>query len=272
MRNELISVWDGKKRKGAYVPFHSHQYHELVYYIDGKGETTLGECVHAFSSHSLAVIPPGVFHDERHEQDGELICLIFHSEEIWKSGVRRLADDKILALLRGLLSETREQREGYEDMIRAYLDELCILLRRETGKNTRKKDLAYVIHYIKENCHEKLSLKECASYLNLGYDHFQHKFKAVTGLSPRQYLLSCRLSLAASLLQSTELSCTEIAYRAGFSTSAQMSSLFKREYGVTPLSHRTQKTGIAHPGASENDPQAKKDEKSENALKNTVKG
>ncbi|MBQ8143763.1 MAG: helix-turn-helix transcriptional regulator, partial [Butyricicoccus sp.] len=90
------------------------------------------------------------------------------------------------------------------------------------------------IHYIEENYHEKIVLAECARQLNLSYDHFQHKFKALTGLSPKQYLTRQRLSAAKNLLLSGTLSCTEIAQRCGFSTSAQFSALFKKEFGCAP--------------------------------------
>ena len=100
------------------------------------------------------------------------------------------------------------------------------------------KNFDYIIHYIKENFHEKIILADCARQLNLSYDYFQHKFKALTGFSPRQFLLMQRLAASEKMLAAGNLSCTKIAYLCGFSSSAQYSAIFKREYGLTPLQFR----------------------------------
>ena len=75
-------------------------------------------------------------------------------------------------------------------------------------------------------------------FMNISYDYFQHKFKELTGFSPQQFLLNQRLLAAKELLQNSRLSCTEIAYRCGFSTSAQFSMLFKTHLGMSPLAFR----------------------------------
>jgi len=81
-------------------------------------------------------------------------------------------------------------------------------------------------------------LSDCAKQLNLSYDYFQHKFKAITGCSPQQFLIKQRLKASKKLLKEGELNCTEIAFRCGFSTSAQYSALFKKEYGSSPLQYQ----------------------------------
>ncbi|MBO4976774.1 MAG: AraC family transcriptional regulator [Lachnospiraceae bacterium] len=40
------------------------------------------------------------------------------------------------------------------------------------------------------------------------------------------------------MLLNKTLSCTEIAYRCGFSNSAQFSAMFKREKGISPYQYR----------------------------------
>ncbi len=239
MKVELISVWKDQKKKGTYVPFHSHEYYELVYYPFGKGESTVGEEAFAFSTHSFALIPPGVWHDERHDEDGSVLCLIFSVKASLKKGIRNDALNTIGALLEEILTEAQNQKYGYEDMINARLCELTVLLLRDERKTmTEEKDFGYIINYLRENYHEKLILRDCARHLNISYDYFQHRFKRITGLSPRRFLLLRRLYAAEQLLKTGGLDCTEIAYRCGFSTSAQFSALFKREYGKTPLQYR----------------------------------
>ncbi len=200
--------------------------------------TTLGEEAFAFFEHTYALIPPSLPHDERHSENGAVICLLFSCDEALSVGVKKDTLGTVLRLLREMLDEAKRQAYGYEDMINAKLKELCVLLARDKHRSTAEKDFAYVINYLRENYHEHILLSDLAARLGISYDYFQHKFKTVTGLSPQRFLLRRRLEAARVLLRAQTLACTDIAYRCGFSTSAQFSALFKREYGMSPSRFR----------------------------------
>lgn len=239
---KLVSVWKADKPKGTYVPSHFHKYHEIVYYLVGEGESGVEKEKMLFSPHTYTVIPPGVLHDERHFANGKVLCLVFEADLSFERGLKKDALGKAEGLLEEILTEVQVQRYGYEEMVRALLKELAVyILREERKAASKEKDFGYIINYLSENCHEKISLGECAAYLNLSYDYFGHRFKMLTGMSPKRFLLMKRLEAAARLLHENELACTEIAYRCGFSTSAQFSALFKREYGIPPLVYRKTK-------------------------------
>lgn len=88
-----------------------------------------------------------------------------------------------------------------------------------------------LIQQITENpCFSK-SVREMAKYAGYSYDHFRHKFKKITGLPPSEYILNHRIENAASLLESEEYTCTEIAELCGFSSPSQFSVLFKKKWG-----------------------------------------
>lgn len=117
----------------------------------------------------------------------------------------------------------QQQHFGYKDMFTIKLNELIISIARNKMNSPNTKNLEYVINYIDENLHEHINLSDCAKQLNLSYDYFQHKFKKITSLSPQQYLIEQKLIAAEKMQRSGTLSCTEVAYRSGFSTSAQFS-------------------------------------------------
>ena len=127
-------------------------------------------------------------------------------------------------------------------MIQVKLNELYLHIIRDHNTLSEEKSFEYIINYIKENYHEKMILSNCAKQLHLSYDYFQHKFKKITGYSPQQFLVKQRLLASEKMLRNSELNCTEITYRCGFSTPAQFSSLFKREYNLTPLQFRSLQT------------------------------
>lgn len=234
----LISIWHARRPSGRRVNFHSHDYHELVYYDGGNGKTTIGDRVYGFSDGHFALIPPHVDHDEQHFADCRVICLEFVGLSDAVPVFGRDPAGAVRRILRDLLTEAETQPFGYRDMMTVKLNELHLHLLRSENTGLNEKNFEYIINYIRENYHEKIRLSDCARQLNLSYDYFQHKFKALTGLSPQQFLIRRRLEAAEALVRSGDGSCTEIAYRCGFSTSAQFSALFTREYGVSPLHYR----------------------------------
>lgn len=235
----LVSVWSAFKPKGTQVPLHSHNYYELVYYPKGSGTTKAGSAEYTFSPGTFMLLPPQLPHNESHHTDSEVICLGFLSEADFSAAQFSDPERTVCGLLREMLREASHQDYGYKDILSAKLLELCTRIRRmqqEPAAGT--KDFEYIIRYLEENYHERLILSLCARQLNLSYDYFQHRFKALTGLSPQVFLLQQRINAAKQLLERGDLSCTEIAGRCGFSTAAQFSMQFKRSEGISPLQYR----------------------------------
>lgn len=243
----FVTIWRSQKEVGSCVSLHTHNYYELVYYHTGSGDTTICGSCHGFSSRTLVLIPPGVPHDERHRIGGELYCLSFRSENPFPVLLRQDPDGQILRLLRDLLEESTRQAIGYRNMIRAKLLELSVLLcRAGSSDSASPKNFEYTIGYLRENYHQKIVFSDLAQDLNLSYDYFQHRFKQLMGVSPQRFLLDRRLEAACRMLRDSSCSCTEIAYRCGFSNSSQFSMVFRREYGLTPRQFR-QKTDFSLP-------------------------
>ncbi len=235
---ELISIWEPQKPQGTYINFHSHDYHELVYYAQGNGKTVIDGDTYTFKEGNFCIIPPRVFHDELHFIDSHIFCLKFHTSCEFSPGFHTDTDYKVLDFLKKIMAETKEQKYGYKNMITARLTELCVHILRNENTDATEKNFEYVINYIKENYGDKIVLRDCADMLNYNYDYFQHKFKRLTGLSPQRFLLNRRLQAAKELLRDKDILCTDIALACGFSTSAQFSALFKREYGISPKQYQ----------------------------------
>lgn len=237
----LISAWKACRKNDTYIQYHAHNYYELVYYCSGAGDTDIGGEKHAFSDKDFAVIPPGVEHDESHRKDCIVICIGISPEETeFLPGFYRDKDSTILSVINSVLREATNQLYDYDDMIAAKLAELKIEIARlsHTPRSAPSKNFEFVINYITENYHEKMMLRDFARQLNISYDYFQHRFRQLTGASPQQFLISRRVEAAKELLHAGELNCTEIAYRCGFSNSAQFSMIFKKELGLSPLQYR----------------------------------
>jgi AraC family transcriptional regulator len=69
-----------------------------------------------------------------------------------------------------------------------------------------------------------------------GYSPFQFSrlFKASTGLSPHQFVLSLRLERAHRLLREPNAQLANVALATGFYDQAHLTNAFRRAFGVTP--------------------------------------
>lgn len=101
-----------------------------------------------------------------------------------------------------------------------------------------KTHLRQITEYIHEHSDRNLSLLEMAQYLQMSPYYFSHLFKQSTGLSPHQYLISCRIQQAKQMLTATTLSIAEIAAQAGFVDQSHLARHFKRQFGVPPSQFR----------------------------------
>ncbi|MBY4677323.1 DNA-3-methyladenine glycosylase 2 [Marinobacterium arenosum] len=79
-----------------------------------------------------------------------------------------------------------------------------------------------------------------AARLGISDRHLRRIFQARFGVSPLQYLQSCRLLLAKQLLSDTDLPVTEIALLSGFGSVRRLNSLFQQQYRLTPTALRKQ--------------------------------
>lgn len=82
--------------------------------------------------------------------------------------------------------------------------------------------------------------------LGIGRTLLFSKFKALTGMTPNNYILNFRLKSAATLLQRyPDLPIAEVSDRCGFNTPAYFSRCFKNQYGCSPLSYQKGNHGKA---------------------------
>ncbi len=233
---EVVFILSTKRAAGSCVASHAHSCYELVYYHAGKGVSVMGNKKEDFRSHTFAVIPPSVEHEEWHERDCEVCFVGFVDECPLPCGI--YDDDEahsVGKLMTRIATEKRDRQEHSEQMLALLTAQLLITLKRIKGKKREKPaDPDYAKRFLDENYGTKVSFADLARSLGYGYDYFRHKFCAAYGLSPQQYLINVRLEKAKQLVESSDLNCTEIAYACGFSDSAQFSTMYKKCYGISP--------------------------------------
>ena len=234
--------------KAITIPVHRHGCYELVYYLQGDGAIDISGASYPFSMNTFSFSKPDSWQIEAHSNPGEVLFFGFETEEPFEMEEGVYSDDSHLTMLKivsDIFLEGAEQKAEYEKMLSAKIQELIIALKRSRNeKPDASYSLDYSINYIKENYPSKIEFQNLSATCGYSYDYFRHQFQKRTGKSPQQYLIQTRLEAACSLLKHQTWSCTEIAYRCGFSNSAQFSSMFKSCFGLTPREYRkiSQKT------------------------------
>lgn len=250
----------------ADIPLISH-YHknlfEITYIVSGIFSFSVEEKDYRLSGGDIFITKP----DEIHSSNliplsvGEMYWLLldctktegllfldrYASEHLLEqlfhvSGYVVKADTKLMGILLQKAMESSLHREDpYTEA--AYLSLFLRLLLDYSTKDSAgpTADIEAAVSYIKEHIEESLTLEELALLCNLSVSQFKHKFRAQTGVSPRNYINLQKVECAKSLLLGTQ-SVTDISMNLGFTTSSYFSTVFKRYTTYTPQEYRNRNT------------------------------
>jgi len=105
--------------------------------------------------------------------------------------------------------------------------------------------LADVRAWMTEHLSERMTLDRLAARAFVSRRQFTRMFRAETGTSPWQWLLTQRLATARRMLEQTDDPIDVIARRCGFPTPAAFRIRFKQQVGDTPSGHRRRMRGTA---------------------------
>jgi len=87
--------------------------------------------------------------------------------------------------------------------------------------------------------HEQWPVARLARVSGVSPAHFARSFHRAFGAPPHRYLLTRRIEKATALLRDTELSITEIAFEAGWSSLGTFGRTFRDVTGQTPSALRS---------------------------------
>ncbi len=102
------------------------------------------------------------------------------------------------------------------------------------------------LHHIIEEIENHLTESEydlaaLASSMNVSKSTLNRKVKALTDMTPSDFIYSIRMKRASQMLLNTQRPVSEIAYLVGFSTPKYFTKCFKKEFGCTPSEYKQQR-------------------------------
>ncbi len=263
---KLLYVSSAKYEKDWHSELHSHDFSELFYIIGGKGAFMLENTGFSLHPDDMVIVNPHVRHTETSLPEHPLEYIVLGIQ-----GLSFRASDPVghpefcllhfrdghsdlRFILRMLLREIQKTGVDREPMCQNLLNVLLLQMQRRReltllGDSTRQvsRECANVRRYIDAHFKEPLTLDELAAKAHLNKFYMSHEFKAAYGMSPINYMITCRVRESKHLLATTDYSLAQIASIVGFSSASYFSQSFKKSTGISPQEYRrTAKIGPHH--------------------------
>jgi len=108
---------------------------------------------------------------------------------------------------------------------------------RSAGSNRPSDAVKAICRFIEQHLDEPLSLRRLGQEFQQSPFHLQRRFKAVLGITPREYADSCRMRLLKRNLQAGD-SVTRAMYEAGYGSSSRLYERTASQLGMTPDKYR----------------------------------
>jgi AraC-like DNA-binding protein len=107
-------------------------------------------------------------------------------------------------------------------------------LRALAARDTHFAQISRVLDHLHRNYAKPIKMESLARQARMSPSTFYQKFKAVTTMSPLQYVKSVRLGKARLLMLQEGRTASAAAFAVGYESAPQFSREYKRQFGVSP--------------------------------------
>ena len=104
-------------------------------------------------------------------------------------------------------------------------------------------DIKMAIRYMREHVHEPIQIPDVLRSVPISRSVLERRFQSLLGRSPAAEIRRLHLERARQLLVETDLSIDKVSQRSGFTSPEYFTSVFRPEYGQTPLQYRKHNRG-----------------------------
>lgn len=262
--NELYVQYLKSENKHNMSVQHYHDTYEIYLQLSGKRYLFYDNTCYTLERGDLAIFAPFDIHyaESRESDYYERYVVNFRLEDMSKildSGEFHLLKQKINPCVVHLTEDRTQKvfelikrvdeyynRKGlfsdklvYSAMLQllVYVAE-CIDDETDTDGEKISPQIIEVMKYINKHYAEDLNLDNISDIACMSKYHLCRKFKEATGATLLQYINNVRLTKVHSMLINTDMPIEEIAECTGFSSSMQLTRVFKSVYNIPPRTFR----------------------------------
>jgi len=259
---ENIDITQSRDQTPYTMPeVHYHDCYEIIFFLSGHISYFIKDEMYTIAKYDLIFIPPFDLHKLTHTYGKyyERIVVNFKktifSDTFINSGVLNffmsnihkvsITDNDIKNIFTSLSYE-KKINDIFSDMrIKLLLEELLILLNRETKQNTSKPEgdikdekALSIISYINENYMENITIQLLSSKFYISKSYLVHLFKYKTGFTIMEYLNKKRISVAQQMLSTKEYNIRDVGGLVGYNNLTSFSRTFKQIAGISPMQYK----------------------------------
>ena len=251
-------------------PCHRHEFWEIVIVYRGSGLISFGRRTLPIRVGDVFVLSRGQRHAYLETRSLDVINIVFDPAHVgsthpvlanwmrheslvavgprWKPGeteggcLHLGSSDFVLLLdkVRRMEAELENQTPENRIAALAYFLLIITLLRRQSrpwessGSVVAGHRVSRALEFIEEHFSDPITVEEIVTHSHVSRRHFFRLFEQAVSVTPMEYLKKLRLQKAASMLLTTTDSITQVAFACGFNDSNYFSSLYHKEFGVSP--------------------------------------
>lgn len=237
----------------------SNNYHyrfELVVVFKKPGVVRVGSHSHLLEPLEAFLVFPNQFHHYLDVDEGELDWLFITfclGREDFVESLRdrpRVLNRETLSQLETIVTLMRLQDSGEDHVLEIsyhlykVLTALCVLpqipderMQLHKADDTRDVLFEKINEYVRTHIECPMTIGDLAKELGYSISYLRLLFRDRLGISLGRYIRESRLSHAARLLQTGNLSVTEVSKVSGFESLYTFSRAFKNAYGISPKSY-----------------------------------
>lgn len=238
---------------------HTHQFTELFYVLHGEGVFYIEREKVPVKTDDLVIINPNVEHTEKTFPNNPMEYIVFGVEGLAFSfpehdqangrgySFYSYGSDKnqFINFAQLMMHEFQDKKPGFEKVCHGLLEVLLVYISRKQKLSVisessfqLSKECAIAKRYIDTNYAQDITLDSLADLTHINKFYLAHSFTECIGQSPISYLTERRLAACKELLSSSNLSVTQIATSAGFSSQSYFSQIFNKKVGMSPRQYR----------------------------------
>ncbi|MCM0648098.1 AraC family transcriptional regulator [Clostridium swellfunianum] len=244
---------------------HTHSFTELFYVVSGRGSFRIEDKIFTVKEDDLVIVNPHVAHTESSKDsspleyivvgvDGISLAEAINEEDLKNHGSFSIHNysryrHEMLSYMNNLLYEVENKNEHYEVICQNLLEVLILNVKRRiksdlviSAEKKTTKECNYIKNYIDVHYSSDLNLDYLASITHMSKYYLVRVFKKFMGVSPIEYLISKRISVAKLLLETTDYSIDQIIKVSGFNSQSYFNQVFKERVGISPTKYKKQYT------------------------------
>ncbi len=264
------------QKHNCYSPVfeHFHTYFEAFYVLEGTCEHEIGGSAKTLKMGDFCIIPPGVSHKIAVNDQSVIAVMILSSQvidntfrnptfykdnllsEFFLKNLHYSSDNDYLMFHTGndqelkniimqMMLESINKYQEYDAILSAYFSlffgKLLRFYERTIDRDvdqSKNNAAAFEISAFIQEHHPDVTLQKVADRYHYTPEYTSRFIKELTGKTFTDILIDAKMKHAISLLKSTSLPISEVAFQVGYENTENFIRTFKRRYDMTPTAYR----------------------------------